>query len=84
LNLDNDEIVEGVAKKRKVSYETTQKFQFNYVTCLPWVECVKGEDGLVDFVKCQVYNIIDKQNKILMPKWDMFKKLVDNVMWKET
>jgi hypothetical protein len=73
-----------VAKKRKVSYEAIQKFQSNYATCLPWVECVKQEDGLVDFVKCQVYNIIDKQNKILMPKWDMFKKLVDNVMWKET
>jgi hypothetical protein len=74
-----------VEKKRKVSYETTnQKFQSNYVACLPWVECVKGEDGLVDFVKCRVRNIIDKQNKIPMPKWDMLKKVVDGIMWRET
>jgi hypothetical protein len=28
-SLDNDEVVKRVAKKRKVSYQTTQKFQSN-------------------------------------------------------
>jgi hypothetical protein len=39
-------------KSKKVSYEATRKFQATWAIKLPWAECVKGQDGLYDFVKC--------------------------------
>jgi hypothetical protein len=37
-------------KKETVSYEATRRFQESWLAKLPWAECVKGEDGLYDFV----------------------------------
>jgi hypothetical protein len=38
----------------KKSYEATRCFQETWPAKLPWAECVKGPDGLFDFVKCTI------------------------------
>jgi hypothetical protein len=62
------------AKGDKVSYEATQKFQENWAAKLPWVECVKGGDGLFDYVRCLICSTFEIWEKILKPKWDTLKK----------
>jgi hypothetical protein len=41
---------------------------------LPWMECVKGEDGLYDFVRCLICTEFEHKDKILKPKFDTLKK----------
>jgi hypothetical protein len=62
------------AKGDKVSYEATRKFQESWAAKLPWAECVKGGDGLFDYVRCLICSIFEIQEKILKPKWDTLKK----------
>jgi hypothetical protein len=38
----------------KKNYEVTRHFQETWPAKLPWAECVKGPDGLFDFVKCTI------------------------------
>jgi hypothetical protein len=61
-------------KDHKVSYEATRKFQEGWAAKLPWASCVKGRDGLYDFVKCTICSIFEVREKNLMPKWDTLKK----------
>jgi hypothetical protein len=62
------------AKGDKVSYEATRKFQESWAAKLPWVECVKGGDGLFDYVRCLICSTFEIREKILKPKWDTLKK----------
>jgi hypothetical protein len=62
------------AKGDKVSYEATQKFQESWAAKLPWAECVKGRDGLFDYVRCLICSTFEIREKILKPKWDTLKK----------
>jgi hypothetical protein len=50
----NPDVQEWLAaqKTSKVSYEATRRFQDTWAAKLHWAECVKGADGLYDFVKC--------------------------------
>jgi hypothetical protein len=59
---------------QKVSYEATQKFQESWGAKLPWAECVKGGDGLFDYVRCLICSTFEIWEKILRPKWDTLKK----------
>jgi hypothetical protein len=43
---------------KKVNYEATWRFQETWAVQLIWAECVKGCDGLNDFVKCIVYRYV--------------------------
>jgi hypothetical protein len=38
----------------KKSYQATRHFQETWLAKLPWAECVKGPNGLFDFVKCTI------------------------------
>jgi hypothetical protein len=58
----------------KVSYEATRKFQESWAAKLPWAECIKGGDGLFDYVHCLICSAFEIQEKILRPKWDILKK----------
>jgi hypothetical protein len=58
----------------KVSYEATRKFQESWAAKLPWVECVKGGDGLFDYVRCLICSTFEIRDKILRPKLDILKK----------
>ena len=59
FNLDDyqDEVDRDVLEwisanmEKKMIYEATRWFQEMWVVKLSWVECVKGCDGLYDFVK---------------------------------
>ena len=61
-------------QKGKVSYEVTRRFQESWPAKLPWSECVKGPDGLYDFVRCLICSDIEHKEKILQPKFDTLKK----------
>jgi hypothetical protein len=41
---------------------------------LPWAECIKGANGLYDFVRCTMCSHFEGKGKILQPKWDTLKK----------
>jgi hypothetical protein len=60
--------------KEKVSYEATRRFQETWAAKLPWAECIKGADGLYDFVHCTMCSYFEGKDKILQPKWDTLKK----------
>jgi hypothetical protein len=62
------------AKGDKVLYEATRKFQESQAAKLPWAECVKGGDGLFDYVRCLICSTFEIREKILRPKWDTLKK----------
>ena len=61
-------------KKDRSSNEATCRFQENWLAKLPWAECVKGEDGLYDFMRCLTYSKFEHKDKILKPKFDTLKK----------
>jgi hypothetical protein len=61
-------------KKEKVSYEATRKFQESWAAKLFWASCVKGNNGLFDYVKCNICSMFEVRDKILKPKWDTLKK----------
>jgi hypothetical protein len=56
------------------SYEPTRRFQESWPAKLPWAECMKGEDGLYDFVRCLICSEFEHKEKILKPKFDTLKK----------
>jgi hypothetical protein len=58
----------------QVSYEITRRFQESWAVKLHWAECVKGANGLYDFVRCIVCTTFEVHEKILQPKWDTLKK----------
>jgi hypothetical protein len=64
----------SVHEEEKVSYEATRRFQESWAAKLPWAECVKGGDGLYDFVCCMICTMFEVRTKILRPKWDTLKK----------
>jgi hypothetical protein len=61
-------------RKDKVSYNATHRFEETWVAKLNWAECVKGGNGLYDFVRCIVCTEFETREKILQPKWDTLKK----------
>jgi hypothetical protein len=61
-------------KKETVSYEATWRFQESWSAKLLWAECVKGEDGLYNFVRCLICSEFERKEKIFQPKFDMLKK----------
>jgi hypothetical protein len=58
----------------QVIYEITKKFQESWAAKLHWAECVKGANGLYDFVRCIICTIFEVCEKILQLKWDTLKK----------
>jgi hypothetical protein len=56
-----------------VSYEATRKFQESWAAKLFWVFCVKGYDGLYDYVKRNIYSMFEARDKILKPKGILLK-----------
>ncbi len=54
----------------KKIYELNCCFQESWVTKLPWENFVASVDGKVTQVKCKVYNVMERWNKLLMPKLD--------------
>jgi hypothetical protein len=58
----------------QVSYEITRRFQESWAVKLHWAECVKGANGLYDFVRCIVCTTFEVHEKILQPKWNTLKK----------
>jgi hypothetical protein len=61
-------------QKDKISYEVTRRFQESWPAKLPWSKCVKGPDGLYDFVCCLICSEIEYREKILQSKFDTLKK----------
>jgi hypothetical protein len=55
-------------RKGKVSYEATRRFQETWAAKFPWAECIKGDSGLYDFVRCIVCTEFEARKKILQPK----------------
>jgi hypothetical protein len=51
-----------------------RRFQQSWPAKLPWSECVKGLDGLYDFVRYLICSEIEHREKILQPKFDTLKK----------
>ncbi len=54
----------------KKKYELNCCFQESWVTKLPWENFVIAVDGKLTQVKCEVYNVMERWNKLLMPKLD--------------
>ncbi len=55
-------------------YDNTQKFQIEWATKVPWVEGIACKDGMINLVKCRVYFLIEKKEKIMGCKWDTLTK----------
>jgi hypothetical protein len=73
---DDPDVIEWIKENRKdkVSYDATRRFQETWAAKLNWAECVKGGNGLYDFVRCIVCTEFETREKILQPKWDTLKK----------
>ncbi len=61
-------------KPQKKSYDNTQKFQTKWATKVPWAKGVVSKDGMINLVKCKVYSLIEKKEKIMGCKWDTLIK----------
>ncbi len=62
------------------------KFQDVWALKMPWAESIFNEVGLVTSIKCHVCSRIEKENKVLVVKWDSIekhacKKKVPNGKW---
>jgi hypothetical protein len=55
-------------------YELNRCFQNSWVAKLPCEKFVVGVDGKITHVKCKVYNVKERQNKLLVPKFDSLWK----------
>jgi hypothetical protein len=60
--------------KKKRSYDSTWKFQVEWVTKLPWAKFQVDYDGCVHIVKCKVFFEIEQKDKFIALKWDSFLK----------
>jgi hypothetical protein len=58
----------------KVIYDSTQKFQIEWATKVPWEEGIVCKDGIINMVKSKVYFLIEKKEKIMGCKWDTLNK----------
>jgi len=61
-------------KPQKKSYDNTKKFQTTWVAKVPWAKGVVSKDGMINLMKCKVYSLIDKKEKIMGCKWDTLIK----------
>jgi hypothetical protein len=52
-------------KQQKKSYHNTKKFQTEWATKVPWAEGVVSKDGMINLVKCKVYFLIEKKEKMM-------------------
>jgi hypothetical protein len=43
---------------------------------MSWVEPILNDFGSIIFVRCWVYTIIERKDKVLLAKWDSIKKHV--------
>jgi hypothetical protein len=57
-------------------YELNHRFPKSWAAKLPCAKFVVGVDGKLTHVKCKVYNVRERQNKLLVPKLDSLGKHV--------
>ncbi len=50
------------------------KFQDVQALKMPWVKPIFNEAGLVTSIKCYVCSRIEKEDKVLVAKWDSIEK----------
>jgi hypothetical protein len=55
-------------------YELNCHFQNSWASKLPSAKFVMGVDGKVTHVKCKVCNVMERRNKLLVPKLDSLWK----------
>jgi len=75
--------VNGIAKEKKKSYDSSKKFQAKWGTKLTWIEGLIPKSGFIHNVKCKVYSLIENKGKIVGCKWDILTKHVGHriVVW---
>jgi hypothetical protein len=57
-------------------YELNHHFQNLWVAKLPWAKFVLNVDGKVTKVKCKVCSVMEREDKLLVPKLDSLWKHV--------
>jgi hypothetical protein len=75
--------VNGIAKEKKESYDSTKKFQAKWASKLTWIEGLIAKSGFIHNVKCKVCSLIKNKGKIVGRKWDILTKHVGHriVVW---
>jgi hypothetical protein len=58
----------------EVINDSTQKFQIEWAVKVPWEEGVVSKDGMRNLVKCKVYFLIEKKEKMMGCKRDTLSK----------
>jgi hypothetical protein len=61
-------------KPWKKSYDSTKKFQTKWAIKVPWAKGAMSKDGMITLVKCIIYFLIEKKDKIMGYKWDTLTK----------
>jgi hypothetical protein len=56
-------------KVAKKSYESTKKFQIEWVAKMPWAKGIVSQDGFINLVKCRIYSLIERKEKTMGYKW---------------
>ncbi len=58
-----------IPPKKEKLYDNSHKFQNAWTTCLPWVEFVVDEMGLVQQVRCKICTFVKGKEKFWSQKW---------------
>jgi hypothetical protein len=61
-------------KKKRKLYERSKKFQYIWMTKLPWAKFVFDEEGEVQQVQCKVCTFVEGKHKPLATKFDNLLK----------
>ncbi len=79
IKLDLDLLPCPPSHKLKMSYDCTQKFQFEWVAKLHWAQGVLTIDGVLHNLRFKVCNTIDRKSYLLFLKWDTLMKHEGNM-----
>ncbi len=67
-----------ILPKKEKLYDNLHKFQNAWTTCLPWVEFVVDEKGLMQQVRCKICTFVEGKENVLAPKVDSLINHVGN------
>jgi hypothetical protein len=61
-------------KKHKLEWEVNHMFHVHWVAKFCWSKPICGIDGKMKMVRCKVCSIVERREKLLMPKLDYLVK----------
>ncbi len=61
-------------KSWRKAYDDSKKFQSKWAGKVPWAKGGASKDGMINMLKCKVYFLIEKKEKMMGCKWDTWTK----------